>query len=81
MTQEKQAPVLSIEWLRDQLMVLLAQAQIADPPDHQACAKYADLLYKMLPKNSNDKAGLGADELARARAAVREAMAQPPEKQ
>lgn len=71
--------VLSIEWLRGQVVTLLAAAQLADPPDHQACAKYADLLYKMLPKNSNDKGGLSSDELRRARDAVLGELAKRPE--
>lgn len=51
-------------------MNLLEDATASSPPDHQACAKYADLLFKMLPKGSGDKAGLQPDDLARARKAV-----------
>lgn len=73
MQDPKQA--LSIEWLRDTLVTLLSLAQLQDPPDHQACAKYADLLYKMLPRQSNEKGALAPDELARARQAVLDELA------
>ncbi len=75
MAQEPQ--VLTVEWLREQVVSLLASATAADPPDHQACAKYADLLFKMLPKGSGDKRGLDPDELAKARTAVLEALQAP----
>lgn len=58
----EQTQVLSIEWLRDQVVKLLAHAargvegDDGSEPDHAACAKYADLLYKMLPKGSGDAA-------------------------
>ena len=61
---------LSIEWLRAKLVTLLEDAATGDEPDHQACAKYADILFKMLPKSSNEHRDIGAEELARARAAV-----------
>ena len=63
-------PELSIEWLRAKLVTLLEDAATGDEPDHQACAKYADILFKMLPKSSNEHRDIGAEELARARAAV-----------
>lgn len=46
-------PELTQEWLREQLVTLLAAAQTADPPDYAACAKFADLLYKMLPRGES----------------------------
>mgnify|MGYP003455167360 FL=1 len=63
-------PELSIEWLRAKLVTLLEDAATGDEPDHQACAKYADILFKMLPKSSNEHRDIGAEELARAGAAV-----------
>lgn len=39
-------------WLRNTLTRLLAQAANTEDPDHQACAKYADLLWKMLPQDN-----------------------------
>lgn len=39
-------------WLQVQLVTLLQDAMEANPKDHAACAKYADLLWKMLPKNT-----------------------------
>jgi hypothetical protein len=38
------------QWLQEVLTGLLEHARSRDPPDHQACAKYAELLFKMLPK-------------------------------
>ena len=49
MTQERK----DSQWLEAQLVRLLIDAQDRDPPDHQACAKYADLLWKMLPRVSD----------------------------
>lgn len=40
---------LSIEWLRQKVLELLQDASAADERDHPACAKYAELLFKMLP--------------------------------
>ena len=37
-------------WLQQQLVMLLEDARDQDKTDHQACAKYADLLWKMLPQ-------------------------------
>lgn len=39
-------------WLQAQLVALLEDAMEASPKDHGACAKYADLLWKMLPKST-----------------------------
>lgn len=44
---------LDAEWLKGVLVKLLNEAQLQTPTDHQACAKYADLLYKMLPKGKS----------------------------
>lgn len=66
--------VLTVEWLREQVVVLLASATAQDPPDHQACAKYADLLFKMLPRAARDGQGIAPDELERARKAVLDGM-------
>lgn len=67
MSQEKDQA-----WLKGQLIELLLSAKGAEAPDHTACAKYADLLYKMLP--SKPKAD-DDDNLAVA-AKVREALMQ-----
>lgn len=64
------------EWLKSKLVGLLEDAADRDPPDHAACAKYADLLWKMLPKGTpKDK---GASLLDRVRQAITEGQA--PEK-
>lgn len=67
---DRQDPELSIEWLRGKLVGLLNSAAEGQDPDHQACAKYADILYKMLPKGSSEQRGIPQGELERARQAV-----------
>lgn len=58
-------------WLQGQLIELLAAARQGPEIDHAACAKYADLLYKMLPKgDSKESKSVGEqvrEELKRAR--------------
>lgn len=45
------------EWLKDQLVKLLKDAMGRDQVEHQACAKYAELLWKMLPKKQDGEVG------------------------
>jgi hypothetical protein len=45
------------EWLKDQLVELLKNAMARDQVEHQACAKYAELLWKMLPKKAETDVG------------------------
>lgn len=59
------------EWLKDQLVNLLRDAMTRDPVEHQACAKYAELLWKMLPK-ATDK-GVTKDTLDEVREKIRNA--------
>lgn len=59
------------EWLKDQLVKLLKDAMGRDQVEHQACAKYAELLWKMLPK-AQDK-GVTQDTLASLREQLRNA--------
>ena len=42
-------------WLQEQLVALLQDAMQATPIDHTACVKYADLLWKILPRTSESK--------------------------
>lgn len=56
-----------VEWLRCLLVRLLEQAADDGEPDHAACAKYADLLFKMLPSSGggpNGRAPAHPDEKA-----------------
>lgn len=39
------------DWLKSKLVDLLTDASEQSPKDHGACAKYADLLWKMLPRS------------------------------
>lgn len=57
--------VKDIEWLKKKLVGLLEDAALRDPPDHQACAKYADLLFKMLPKGNSAEPSQKAVDLVR----------------
>lgn len=45
------------DWLKQQLVSLLEDAASQEPKDHAACAKYADLLWKMLPRSSGRAQG------------------------
>lgn len=55
------------EWLKTVLVDLLDNARMATPVDHQACAKYADLLWKMLPKGlPGDHQKTDLDEIRKA---------------
>lgn len=65
----KESQELTVEWLRDQLIGLLGQAAAGEQPDHAACAKYADLLYKMLPKKEGSSR-VSDEALVAARKAV-----------
>ena len=56
------------EWLKAQLINLLTDAIARDPVEHQACAKYAELLWKMLPKGTDKN----VSDLDEARQAIRE---------
>lgn len=47
----------TVEWLRDQIVELLDDARKGEKVDHQACAKYAEILFKMLPKNEGNRIG------------------------
>lgn len=59
------------EWLKRQLVSLLEGAMAAETPDHSACAKYADLLFKMLPQGA-EKKSLPKDLAEQVRQALRE---------
>jgi len=65
----KESQELTVEWLKEKLIGLLDQAAEGEQPDHAACAKYADLLFKMLPKKDG-KTHVSDDALAAARKAV-----------
>lgn len=54
-----------VEWLKRTLVGLLENAAGADVPEHAACAKYAELLFKMLPKGKEEKPSESAIELVR----------------
>lgn len=55
------------EWLKTVLVGLLDDARMADPVDHGACAKYADLLWKILPKGTvADQKATNLDEIRKA---------------
>lgn len=55
------------EWLKEVLVELLDNARLARPVDHGACAKYADLLWKILPKgNQKDPAKEDMDAIRKA---------------
>lgn len=69
MTDPAQEP--TIEWLQETCVKLLNQAAALDSPDHTACAKYADLLFKMLPRK--ERRGSASDLVEQVRAAAREA--------
>jgi hypothetical protein len=45
------------EWLKCQLVNLLKDAMHRGQVEHQACAKYAELLWKMLPKKAETDVG------------------------
>jgi len=60
---EAQDPLpLTEDELRRTVAALLADARAQEPPDHAACAKYADLLYKMLVKSGGPKKQAGSFE-------------------
>jgi len=60
---EAQDPLpLTEDELRRTVAALLADARAQEPPDHAACAKYADLLYKMLVKSGGPKKKAGSFE-------------------
>lgn len=64
-----------VEWLRRLLVRLLEKASDEPEPDHPACAKYAGLLWEMLPRaegTQNGKTPAHPDE--KAIAAVRAAI-------
>jgi hypothetical protein len=52
---------LSLEWLRRKLVSLLEDASSVEERDHAACAKYADILFKMLPSHSKDSESTQAE--------------------
>lgn len=75
MAQNKQDPKgdeLTVGWLRDQLVKLLEHASDLASPDHPACAKYADLLFKMLPRSGKEERAGNDEVIERAREAIRE---------
>lgn len=43
-------------WLQKKLITLLEDAASREEPDHQACAKYLDLAFKLLPRQQPDSA-------------------------
>lgn len=49
------------EWLKGKLIELLEDASAQDPKDHAACAKYADLLFKVLPRGEGKQAQDGLE--------------------
>lgn len=61
-------------WLRDQLVALLGKAMSEEKPDHQACAAYAGLLFKILPPVSEQREQ-SQDSNAAIRAAMQEVQA------
>lgn len=58
--------IKDVEWLKKKLVVLLEDAAAQETPDHQACAKYADLLYKMLPKGNAEPSQKAVDMVRKA---------------
>lgn len=55
-----------IAWLKKQLIGLMEDARNQDPTDHGACAKYADLLWKLMGKTLDiDPKSLELDDLRR----------------
>ena len=72
MTQPKDAG-----WLKSQLVSLMEDVIAAEQTDHTAAAKYAELLFKMLPQESNDSKVLDQDLAARVRAGIREKIGAP----
>lgn len=63
----EEQPEVSIDWLQKQIVTLLTVAKLGEQIDHQACAKYCELLYKMMPKSTRNPA-------AEALEAVREGL-------
>lgn len=61
-----------VDWLRSQVVKLFEDASGQDEPDHAVCVKYAEILFKMLPKVVGGGPGKLADTLEAARRAVRE---------
>lgn len=59
----------SDDWLEQQVKCLLDMAMKDGDPDHQACAKYCELLYKMGPRTV--KKTDAADLAQRAREALK----------
>jgi len=47
--------VMTEEELQRIVAGLLSDARMQEPPDHAACAKYADLLYKMMKASGGGK--------------------------
>lgn len=54
-----------VEWLKRTLVGLLENAAGLETPEHAACAKYAELLFKMLPKGKEEKPSEAAIDLVR----------------
>lgn len=58
MSKAKQEPesgvVVTVPWLREQVMELLEQARQADPVDHAVCVRYLDFLFRMLPADDRN---------------------------
>lgn len=52
MSGEQQSGDKDVDWLRALLVRLLENASSCEAPDHPACAKYADLLFRMLPHSN-----------------------------
>lgn len=66
-------PTVTLEWLQGKLVGLLQDAMAGEATDHQACAKYCDLLFKLLPKGGKDVPQSVAAEIRRQMAQEAEA--------
>ena len=54
-----------VVWLKKMLVSLLENAAGSEQPEHAACAKYAELLFKMLPKGKEEKPSDATIEMVR----------------
>lgn len=62
---------VNADWLRDEVVRLFRDASASGTPDHGACSAYANLLYRLLPKGTDNK-GLRDEDLERIRRIVEE---------
>lgn len=60
-----------VAWLQQEVTRLFVDAAATEEPDHTVCVKYAELLYKMLPKDGG-KAKLSDSLIDEIRKAMRD---------